>query len=157
MIRTNVEGLVRWTNEAAERFGALGSGTLVGIGSVAGDRGRYLNPVYNASKAFDQSWAEAVRNELKDTGVTVTALQPGATDTNFFERADLLDTKVGQDTKDDPADVARDGFEAMLAGKDHVVAHSLKTKLMEAVAYVTPETVKAEQHRKMAEPGSANK
>ena len=64
--------------------------------------------VYNASKSFDQSFALALRNELNDTGVTVTSLMPGPTDTEFFERADMLDTKVGTGDKDDPADVARE-------------------------------------------------
>ena len=112
--------------------------------------------MYNASKAFVQSFAEALRNELKDTGVTVTALQPGATETEFFHRAGMDDTKIGQEEKADPQDVARKGYEAMLAGKDHVVAATLKEKLMAAAAIVTPEPTKAEQHRKMAEPGTGN-
>lgn len=157
IIHLNVRSTVHLARLLLPAMVARGQGKVLVTSSIAARMPGSFQAVYNASKAFDQSWAEAVRNELKDTGVTVTALQPGATDTNFFERADLLDTKVGQDAKDSPADVAEDGFEAMLAGKDHVVAHSLKTKLMEAIAYVTPETVKAEQHRKMAEPGSGNK
>jgi short-subunit dehydrogenase len=113
--------------------------------------------VYGASKAFELSFAEAVRNELKDTGVTITVLQPGPTETNFFARAGLEDTKVGQARKDDPARVAREGFEALMAGKDHVVAGALKNKLQSALAQVTPETVKAERHRKQAEPGSGDR
>jgi short-subunit dehydrogenase len=112
--------------------------------------------IYNASKAFVQSFAEAIRNELKDSGVTVTALQPGPTDTNFFARAGMLDTKVAQDQKDDPADIAREGFEAMLAGKDHVIAGSLKVKAQAAMAKVSSEPTMAERHRKMAEPGSGS-
>ena len=109
------------------------------------------------TKAFLLSFAEALRNELKDTRITVTALQPGPTDTNFFHRAEMDDTKVGADKKDDPADVARDGFEALMSGKDHVVAGSFKNKLQSAMAQVTPETAKAEMHRKLSEPGSADK
>jgi uncharacterized protein len=110
--------------------------------------------VYNASKSFVQSFALALRNELRDTNVTVTSLMPGPTDTEFFERADMLDTKVGTDDKDDPADVARDGFEALMAGDERVVSASLKTKLQGRASRVLPDSVKAGMHRKMAEPGS---
>jgi short-subunit dehydrogenase len=89
--------------------------------------------------------------------VTITALQPGPTDTNFFHRADLDDTKVGQDEKDDPAQVAQQGFDAMMAGKDKVYAGSLKTRMMGHMTEVLPESTKAAQHRKMAEPGSGRK
>jgi len=111
--------------------------------------------VYNGSKAFLDSFAYALRNELKDTGVTVTCLMPGATDTDFFERADLLDTKVGADDhKSDPADVAKTGFDAMEKGEAGVVA-GLSNKLRVALSNLVPESMLAEQHRKMAEPGSA--
>lgn len=114
--------------------------------------------IYNATKAFVQSFSEAIRNELKDTGVTITALQPGPTDTNFFERAGMEDTKVAQDAKEnDPADIAKMGFDAMMAGKDHVIAGSLKVKAQAAMARVTSEPMKAEQHRKQAEPGSGSR
>ncbi|MEA2370655.1 MAG: uncharacterized protein QOH12_1049 [Solirubrobacteraceae bacterium] len=113
--------------------------------------------VYNASKSFVQSFALALRNELKDTRVTVTSLMPGATDTEFFERADMLDTSVGAGEKDDPADVARDGFEALMAGEERVVSASLKTKVQGRASRLMPDSVKAEMHRKMAEPGSAEK
>ena len=109
--------------------------------------------VYNGTKAFVDSFAWALRNELKDTGVTVTCLMPGATDTEFFERADMMDTKVGVSEKDDPADVARVGFDAMMRGDGDIVA-GWKNKLTSAMALVTPASVLAAQHRKMAEPGS---
>jgi short-subunit dehydrogenase len=80
---------------------------------------------------------------------------PGPTDTEFFERADMLDTKVGAGDKDDPADVARQGFEAMMAGKDRVVAASLTTKLHGKGSRLLPDAAKAALHRNMAEPGSA--
>jgi short-subunit dehydrogenase len=113
--------------------------------------------VYGASKAFILSFAEALRNELKDTGVSVTALLPGPTDTNFFRRAHMEDTKAGTDKKDDPADVARQAYEALMDEKDHVVAASTNVKLQGVLAKFLPETVKAERHRKMSEPGSAEK
>jgi short-subunit dehydrogenase len=112
---------------------------------------------YAASKAFLQSFAQAIRFELKDTGVTVTALQPGPTETNFFDRAGMLDTKVAAEEKDDPAEVARQGFVALMEGKHRVVAGSMKNKVQTAMAHVLPEQMKAKQHAKMAEPGSADK
>jgi len=86
--------------------------------------------------------------------VTVTCLMPGATETEFFERADMLDTKVGQAEKDDPADVAQTGFDAMMRGDGDVVS-GWKNKLQSAIANITPAAMLAEQHRKMAEPGGA--
>jgi short-subunit dehydrogenase len=109
--------------------------------------------VYNGTKAFIDSFSFALRHELKDTGVTVTCLMPGPTETEFFERADMLDTKVGQQKKDDPADVARAGFKAMMKGEGDVVS-GWKNKLQTAIAAVTPAGMLAEQHRGMAEPGS---
>jgi short-subunit dehydrogenase len=111
--------------------------------------------VYNGSKAFIDSFAWALRNELKDTGVSVSCLLPGPTDTNFFHRADLDDTKMGQGKKDDPADVAKTGFNAMMRGEGDVI-HGLKNQVQAAMGAITPESVKAEQHRKMAEPGAGH-
>jgi uncharacterized protein len=105
---------------------------------------------------FIDSFSWAIRNELKDTGVTVTCLMPGATDTEFFERAGMMDTRVGTDPKDDPADVAKVGFDAMVKGEGDVVA-GLKNKIQTTIANVAPASVLAEQHRKMAEPGTAKK
>ncbi|MBV9879056.1 MAG: SDR family NAD(P)-dependent oxidoreductase [Gemmatirosa sp.] len=155
IIDLNVRGTVHLAYRLLPAMVARGSGKVLVTSSIAARMPGSFQAVYNASKAFEQSFTEAIRNELKDTGLTVTALQPGATDTNFFHRAEMEDTKVGSGQKDDPAEVARQGFEAMLEGKDHVIAASLKTKIQGALAQVTPETVKAEQHRKMAEPGSA--
>jgi len=112
--------------------------------------------VYNASKSFVQSFAEALRAELKDTSISVTALMPGPTDTNFFHRAEMDDTKVGAGSKDDPALVAKQGFEAMLKDKEKVVAGSAKTKVQGMASKVLPDSTKAEMHRRMAEPGSGD-
>ena len=111
--------------------------------------------VYNASKSFVQSFAEALRAELKDTPISVTALMPGPTDTNFFHRAEMDDTRVGTGPKDDPAVVAKQGFEAMVKDKAKVVAGSAKTKIQGAASKVLPDSAKAAMHRRMAEPGSA--
>lgn len=110
--------------------------------------------VYNASKSFLQSFAEAIQNELAGTGITVTSLMPGPTETNFFHRAGMDDTRVGQSDKDDPALVARQGFEALMRGRSRVVAGSLTTKAQEVLNKMLPDKLKAKAHRMMAEPGS---
>ncbi len=156
LINLNIVGTVHLAKLVVRDMAERGEGRVLFTSSIAALMPGSFQAVYNASKAFVQSFSEALRNELKDTGVIVTALQPGATETNFFHRAGLDDTKVGASKKDDPADVARQGFEALMAGKDHVIAGSLKTKAQAAVSKVLPETVNAEQHRKMAEPGSAD-
>jgi uncharacterized protein len=132
------------------------AGRVLFTSSIASTMPGAFQAVYNASKSFVQSFAEALRNELKDTDVTVTALMPGPTDTEFFDRADMQDTRVGQGKKDDPAKVAKQGFEALMKGKDHVVAGSVKNKAQAVANKVVPDTAKAEMHRKMAEPGSGD-
>ena len=112
--------------------------------------------VYNASKSFVQSFAEALQNELKDTGITITSLMPGPTETNFFNRAHMGNTKVGQMNKDDPAQVAKQGFEALMKGKARITASSMKTKAQGVVNKVLPDKAKAAVHRQMAEPGSGD-
>jgi short-subunit dehydrogenase len=103
------------------------------------------------------SFAEAIRYELQGTGVTVTSLMPGPTDTEFFARAGMEDTKVGQSgSKDDPADVARQGFEALMAGKDHVVAGSAMNKAQTAAGKLLRDPMKARIHASMTEPGSGD-
>src|SRR4051812_10561775 len=134
---------------------ARNSGRVLFTSSIASTMPGSFQAVYNASKSFDQSLALALRDELKDTEVTITSLMPGPTDTEFFERADMLDTKVGAGDKDDPEDVARLGFEALMDGKERVVAASLSTKLQGRGSHLLPDSAKAEMHRKMAEPGSA--
>lgn len=130
-------------------------GRVLMTGSVVSTAPNPYQAVYGATKAFVMSFGEALRYELKDTGVTVTVLQPGATATKFFERADSLDTPIGKADKDDPALVARQGFQAMMAGKDSVLAGSLKTKIEGLLNEVLPETVKAAQAGKQTRPGSA--
>jgi short-subunit dehydrogenase len=134
-----------------------GSGRVLITSSIAATMPGPFDAVYNASKAFLQSFSQVIRNELKDTGVTVTALMPGPTDTNFFHRAGMDDTAVGAGEKDDPAQVAREGFEALMAGKDHIVAGSFKNKVQATIAHVLPDAATAELHRKQAKPGSAKK
>jgi short-subunit dehydrogenase len=154
VIDTNITGTIYLVQQVARDMVELGSGRILITGSIAGFMPGSFQAVYNGTKAFIDSFSFALRNELKDTGVTVTCLMPGATETEFFERADMLDTKVGTDEKDDPADVARVGYDAMMRGDGDVVA-GWKNKLQTTVANVTPSGMLAEQHRKMAEPGTA--
>jgi uncharacterized protein len=155
LIALNVTSVVQLSKYILRDMVSRGEGRILYTSSIAAEMPAPFEAVYGASKAFELSFAEALRNEMKDTGVTITVLQPGPTDTNFFRRAGMEDTKVGAGKKDDAGEVARQGFEALMAGKDHVVAGSMKNKVQAAVAQVTPETVKAAAHRKLSEPGSA--
>lgn len=158
MIALNVTSSVHLAKRVLPDMVQRGQGRILFTSSVAGTMPAPFLAVYGASKAFLLSFSEALRNELKDTGVTVTALMPGATETNFFRRAGMEDTKVGASEKDSAEEVAREGFEALMAGDDKVIAGSFKNKIQGGVgARLLPETVKAELHRKMAEPGSAEK
>jgi len=155
IVDLNVRSTVHLAKHVVRDMVGRDEGRILFTSSIAATMPGSFQAVYNASKSFVQSFALALRNELKDTGVTITSLQPGPTDTEFFERADMLDTKVGAEDKDDPADVARDGFEALMAGEERVVSASLKTKLQGRGSRFLPDSAKAEMHRKMAEPGSA--
>jgi short-subunit dehydrogenase len=148
VVDTNVTGTIYLVHRVGKN--------MLFTGSIAGFMPGTFQAVYNATKAFIDSFSFALRAELKDSGVTVTCLMPGATETDFFERADMLDTKVGQSKKDDPADVARVGYDAMMAGDGDVVS-GWQNKLRSAIALVTPSSVLAEMHRSMAEPGSGEK
>jgi len=153
VIDTNITGTIYLIHKVGRDMRSRGQGRILIVGSIAGFTPGSFQAVYNGTKAFINSFSFAIRNELKDTGVTVTCLMPGATETEFFERADMMDTKVGQQKKDDPADVAKTGFDAMMRGDGDVVA-GWKNKLQSAVANVTPAGVLAEQHRHQAEPGT---
>jgi short-subunit dehydrogenase len=154
IVDLNVRSTVHLAKHVVPAMAARGEGRILFTSSIASTMPGTYQAVYNASKSFVQSFALALRDELKDTGVTVTSLMPGPTETEFFERADMLDTPVGSGEKDDPADVARDGFEALMAGDERVVSHSLKTKAQGIGSRALPDSVKAKMHRKMAEPGS---
>jgi uncharacterized protein len=154
VVDTNVTGTIYLIQKVGRGMRARGRGRILITGSIAGFLPGTYQAVYNATKAFLDSFSFALRHELKDTGVTVTCLMPGATETEFFERADMMDTKVGTARKDDPAEVARIGFEAMMKGEGDVVS-GWHNKLRSAIASITPAGMVAEQHRRMAEPGSA--
>jgi short-subunit dehydrogenase len=154
LIGLNITGAVHLAHLVLPGMVARGQGGVLFTSSIAATMpGPYLS-TYAASKAFLHSFAEALRHELKDSGVTVTSLMPGPTDTDFFARAGMEDTKLGQARKDDPADVARQGFEALMAGRDKVVAGSPKNKLQTAAAQVIPDRATAALQGSMVKPGS---
>jgi short-subunit dehydrogenase len=153
VIDTNVTGTLDLIQRVGRDMRGRNEGRILITGSIAGYIPGTYAAVYNGTKAFIDSFSFALRAELRGTNVTVTCLMPGATETEFFERAGMMDTAVGQSTKDDPADVAQAGFEAMMRGDGDIVS-GWKNKLQSAIASITPSGMLAEQHRAMAEPGS---
>ncbi len=153
VIDTNVTGTLYLVHRLGRDMRSRDRGRILFTGSIAGLMPGSFQAVYNGTKAFVDSFSFALRNELKDTSVTVTCLMPGPVDPDFFERAEMMDTKVGRGEKADPAKVARIGFDAMMKGEGDVVA-GFKNKLQAAMAAVTPQSQLAEMHRGMAEPGS---
>jgi short-subunit dehydrogenase len=156
VIDTNVTGTVYLAHKVGRDMFERRQGRILITGSIAGLMPGTYQAVYNGTKAFLDSFAYALRAELKDSGVTVTCLMPGATETEFFERADMLDTKVGTQKKTSAADVARKGFKAMMKGDGDVVT-GWNNKLRAAISHVLPNAALAEQHRRMAAPGSGAK
>ena len=154
VIDTNITGTIYLIHKVGRDMRQRGHGRILITGSVAGYTPGSFSAVYNGTKAFIDSFSFALRSELEDSGVTVTCLMPGATDTEFFERAGMMDTAVGQGSKDDPVDVAKVGFDAMMKGEGDVVS-GFKNKVMTTVASVTPSGMLADQHKKKAQPGSA--
>ncbi|MET3889141.1 short-subunit dehydrogenase [Bosea sp. OAE506] len=155
VIDTNITGTVYLVHSIGRQMRERNAGRILLTGSIAGFIPGSFQAVYNGTKAFIDSFAFAIRNELKDTRVVISCLMPGPTDTEFFRRADMLDTAVGQQDKDDAAMVARVGFDAVMNGDGDVVS-GWKNKLQTVLANVTPSGLLAEQHRNMAEPGSGS-
>ncbi len=151
VIDTNCTGTLLLLQKVGRDMRHGGKGRILITGSIAGFMPGTYQAVYNASKAFLDSFSFALRHELKDSGVSVTCLMPGATETDFFDTAGMQDTKVGQAKKDDPAMVAAVGYKAMMNGDGDVVA-GWHNKLQAAIAHITPAGMLAEAHRKMAEP-----
>jgi short-subunit dehydrogenase len=154
MVRLNCLGTVRLAKYVVQHMVERGAGRILFTSSIAGEMVAPREAVYAATKAFGLSFAHSLRYELRDSGVTVTALQPGPTDTDFFHRAGMDNTQVGTEGKHEsqPDDVARQGIEALLAGKDHVYAASMKTKMEGMMANAIPGSVKGAMHEKMAKP-----
>ena len=159
IIDLNVKGTTHLAKRVLAHMAAREEGKVLFTSSIAGSIPGLLEAVYAASKAYVLSLGQALRNELKDTGVTISVLQPGPTATDFFHRAGMDDTKVGSDGKftNDPPEVAKQGFQALMDGKDHVFAESMKTKLEGAMSKVVPTAISAEMHRKQAEPKDKEK
>lgn len=154
VLDTNITGTIALIQRVGRDMRQRGRGRILITGSIAGYMPGSYQAVYNGTKAFLDSFSYALREELRDSGVTVTCLMPGATDTEFFSRADLLDTEVGAGKKDDPAMVAQQGYEAMQSGSPGVVT-GMKNKLQVAMTNVLPDTRLARMHAKMAAPGTA--
>lgn len=153
VVNTNITGTLLLIQPIVQRMVERGEGKVLITGSIAGHIAGSFQAVYNGSKAFVDSFAAALGNEIKDSGVTVTCLKPGATETEFFHRAELDDTKVGQAKKDDPADVAKTGWDAMNDGEPSVI-YGLKNKMQVAAAGMMTDATTAKLHRAQAEPGS---
>ncbi|AKF05499.1 SDR family NAD(P)-dependent oxidoreductase [Sandaracinus amylolyticus] len=152
MIALNCDSIVHLAKRVLPGMVARKKGRVLITSSVAAIIPASGTAVYGATKAFGLGLAEALRDELRDTGVTVTALQPGPTETPFFRRADMEHTRVGQQKKDDAALVAKQGFDAMMRGKHKLYGGSLKTRVMGAISELLPEPIKARAHGKLAEP-----
>jgi short-subunit dehydrogenase len=154
MVGLNCAGTVQLAKYVVRQMRELNAGKILFTSSIAGEMVAPREAVYAATKAFVLSLAHSIRYELRDSGVTVTALQPGPTDTDFFHRAGMDNTQVGSEGKkqSQPEDVAKEGIEALFAGKSHVYSHSMTTKLEGFVANLVPGTVKASMHEKMAKP-----
>jgi short-subunit dehydrogenase len=157
VIDTDVRGTVHLAKLVLESMNNGGAGRILFTSSVASTMPGPFQAVYNASKAFVQSFAEALENELKDSAVTVTSLMPGPTETNFFHRARMDHTRMGRSNKDDASDVARQGYAALMKGDRRVVAASRASKAIAALASVTPNALKAAVHRFLAKPAPRTK
>jgi short-subunit dehydrogenase len=155
VINTDITGTLLLVQPIVQKMVQRGEGRVLITGSIAGHLAGAFQAVYNGSKAFIDSFAAALNEEIKDSGVTVTCLKPGATETNFFHRAELDDTKVGQAKKDDPADVAKAGWDAMNKGEASVI-YGMKNKMQVAAAGMMTDATTAKLHRAQAEPGSGN-
>ena len=154
MVELNCVGTVQLAKHVVQHMRRQGEGKILFTASIAGEMVAPREAVYAATKAFVLSFAHSLRYELRDSGISVTALQPGPTNTDFFHRAGMDDTEVGSKGKSEsqPDDVARQGIDALLAGDDHVYAASMKTKLEGKLANMIPGAAKASMHEKMARP-----
>ena len=155
IIDTNISSTVRLAKLVLQDMNGRGEGRVLFTSSIASTMPGSFQAVYNASKSFVQSFAEALQEELKDSGVTITSLMPGPTETNFFHRADIDATLVGASSKDSAEQVAKQGFEALMKGDKKIIAGGVGTKAQGLAAKVLPDSVKGAMHRQMAQSGSA--
>jgi uncharacterized protein len=152
IVDLNVRSTVHLAKLVLRDMAASGTGKVLFTSSIVAAMPGSYQTVYNASKSFVQSFAEALHDEMRDIDVTITSLMPGPTDTNFFRRAGMEDTRVGRMPKDDPREVAKQGYEALMRGKQKVVAESLTTKAMGLANRFLPDSVKALANRLIATP-----
>ncbi|WP_413294874.1 SDR family NAD(P)-dependent oxidoreductase [Bdellovibrio sp. HCB185ZH] len=157
MLHLNVISTVHLAKLILRDMLQKGHGRILITSSVAAIMPGPYEAVYAGTKAFVQFFAEALRAENIDKGITVTALLPGPTETNFFRRAGMEETKVGHSEKDDAAEVAHMGYEALLDGKDMVVAGSIMNKIQTAAAKLMPQSLAAKMHGRMSKPDSPDK
>ncbi len=152
VIELNINALVRMTRLFLPDLVARNSGRILNLASVASFQPGPLLATYHATKAFVLSLTIAIREELRDTNITVTALAPGATDTRFFERADMQDTRIAQNDNMlmDPGDVARGAYKALMAGEDIFIPGPMN-KVMTAMRHVMPKTLQALFNEKLYE------
>lgn len=155
VLDTNITGTIYLLHRLVSDMRRQGWGRVLITGSIAGLMPGTYQAVYNATKAFIDSFAYALRHEVKDDGITVTVLMPGPTDTDFFETADLLDTKVGTGKKDDPAMVAEEGYKALLRGDGHEVT-GFANKMQAMMANFLGDDQLARMHEDMARPRGAS-
>ncbi|WP_158795487.1 SDR family oxidoreductase [Pedobacter sp. L105] len=153
IIDLNISSLVILTKLFLKDMLSRDSGKILNLASVASKIPGPWQSVYHGTKAFVLSFTEAIREEVKDTGVTITALMPGPTDTDFFNKAEMQDSKVVHDKNAlaDPADVAKDGYEALMAGQDKVVS-GFKNKVQVGISNLIPDSVVAHQTYEQQKP-----
>lgn len=152
IIQLNIGAYVILTKSFLKDMVTRNEGKILNVGSVAGEMPGPWQSVYHGTKAFIHSWSEGIRNELKDTNVAVTILLPGATDTDFFAKASMEESKIYQEgSLADPVKVAKDGYDALMKGDDKIIS-GMKNKAMVGVSHVMPDPMVAETMRKQQEP-----
>jgi hypothetical protein len=157
IIQLNIMAPVILTKCFLQDMVARGQGRILNLASIAGKMPGPLQSVYHGTKAFIHSWTEAIRSELKDSGITVTSLLPGATDTDFFNKAEMQESKIVQEEKlADPADVAKDGYEALMSGDDMVIS-GMKNKMQVGMSDLMPDSMVADKMKKQQEPVNKDK
>ncbi len=154
IIQLNICSLVVLTKLFMQDMATRGEGKILNLSSIASKSPGPWHSVYHGTKAFVQSFTEAIREEVKDKGITVTALLPGATSTDFFKKAEMESSKVMEEEMADPADVAEDGYEALMDGKDMIVS-GLKNKVQVMMNNITPDDTAAKKTAKAQEPVSS--
>ena len=152
IIQLNISSVVVLTKLFLQDMVKRGEGKILNLSSIASKIPGPFQSVYHGTKAFVQSFTEAIRNEVKDSGVIITALLPGATDTDFFNKADMEESKIVQEGKlADPAEVAKDGYDALMKGDDMIIS-GFKNKVQVAMGNVLPDSAVAEKVHKQQEP-----